>query len=510
MSWLRGTNDTIVAAVTPPGKGGIAVIRISGERSKELAAAFVEGPLPKPGRLERRILVTPDRREPLDEAMVVFFPAPHTYTGEHVVELHLHGSPVLVSFVLSTLVSLGARHARPGEFTLRAFLNGKKDLTRAEAVHDLVCARSVPGLKDAAKRLAGAALKEIEGLADALLEVISHLEAEIDFPDDVDELPLDQLNTRLKEILVRMNRLVESYQVSRVLKEGFRVVLAGAPNAGKSSLFNALLGRTRAVVSQEPGTTRDFLEEFLPDSKVPVLLTDTAGFRESASPAERAGVEFTRQLICDAHLVLHVRDCTAAETPEDLTLENLCSGRKLIKVWTKYDLITTGIPHEQSTEALPSALPAPSPIKSEGTGKPMASSEQVGSRDSHHQTNRVEALSVGTNGQATLDVQAGKGIMVSSVTGQGIQQLREMLQAVAEEEVPAGIGATLSSERQRNGVAAAAGVLRETLEALAELPRDILAGSLRQSLVHLNEVTGRAPVTEQILEQIFSRFCIGK
>jgi len=376
MSDERYEDDTIVAAATPPGKGAVGIVRLSGERAFELAGRILKpARLPAPGRLARRVVLDPELQRPLDEAMVVRFVHPRSYTGEDVVEFHLHGNPLLLALVQRHLCLLGARLAFPGEFTLRAFLHGRKDLAQAESVADLVEARSSAAILAAASGLLGDVGRAMERLARHMLELLARLEAEIDFPEDVPEMPDETLGILLRDLVGELEALLASHDRAAVLKHGFRVVLTGPPNVGKSTLFNALLRRNRAIVSQEPGTTRDFLEEFLdmtradpvlvgdpstplssrgpvldsegqapqartrrerppsgpveggpggapsphgpsrhiPVPEVPVLLVDTAGLRETDGDAERKGVERTLWQLEQADLVLLLHEPGEAE-----------------------------------------------------------------------------------------------------------------------------------------------------------------------------------------------------
>jgi len=450
MAPLNHVTDTIAAVATPQGRGAISIVRLSGPRAGEIALAFLGGkPLPAHGELTRYVIASPDSGEPLDEGMVVRFVPPHTYTGEEVVEFHIHGTPLLVSELLSHLFELGARLAKHGEFTLRAFANGKKDLTQAEAIGDLISARSLKGLKVAASQLLGGISREILKLSGILLETIARLEAELDFPDDVPELNYRELHQVLSELSGQLAGLAESYDSARLWKEGYRVVLAGAPNVGKSSLFNALLGRERAIVTEEAGTTRDYLEEFMDAGSVPVLLVDTAGLRRTASVAEKAGAAMSADRIREANLVLFLLDPTRPENREDDAIDRLTASCARIVVVTKADL----------------------PARENPDG----------------------------------------AFRVSALTGAGVTQLKEELGRRAQEEAGADdFAVMLTSVRQRDAVVNAGRVTDEALALLDSVPRDIFTSRLREALHCLNEVTGKGPVTEQILDTIFSSFCIGK
>ncbi len=457
--------DTIVAAATPPGRGAVGIVRVSGEQAFELAQALIApARLPAAGRLVRRVVRNPETGRPVDEALLVRFVHPNSYTGEDVVEFHLHGNPLLMATVQHMLCDLGARPASPGELTLRAFLNGRKDLAQAEAVSDLVDARSVAALHAAASGLLGDVGRVIEGLAAQLLDLLARLEAEIDFPEDVPEMPRSELNSMLSGLSSDLAGLAASYERARLLKNGFRVVLAGPPNVGKSSLFNALLGRQRAIVSEEPGTTRDYLEEFLPSSRavplleVPVLLVDTAGLHEAGGQAERSGIERTLDQVSEADLVLLLHEEGGIPEGGYRAAGTLAGTESAAPVWH----VTTKIDRETTPAA--GALAPLLPV-----------------------------------------------FRISARTGQGLAELAVAMREEAHRRMADGSAAVLlASERQREAAAVAARTLEDCRHQLDSLPADVLASLLRQALQHIHEVTGKGPVQEKILDHIFSHFCIGK
>jgi tRNA modification GTPase len=448
---MRATTDTIVAPATPPGKGALHVIRVSGPEATTIIQPFLgDQKVPTPGRHGLRTLVDPATGLPLDQALLLAFKAPHSLTGEDVVELHLHGSPMLRQELLTLFTRAGARLADPGEFTLRAFLNGKQDLTRAEAVHDLIEARSSQALRLAAQQLHGGLAKAIETLRDALLATATRLEAELDFPDDVDSLPQAELITALDQHVAELSHQGASLGQGQLWREGYRVVLVGPPNAGKSALFNALLESDRAIVTDEAGTTRDYLEEPLPNSAYPVFLVDTAGLRSADSLSEQAGVERSLKQVEEASLLLVLEDSsTLPNSGEESYLANL-PDRPLWRVATKCDL--------------PQMRPR---------------------RDQQ--------------------------LRLSAVSGEGLPELREGL----EERAAAALGdnpptGALTNLRQQDAVLQALKIMRQVQQDVDTLPRDILATEVRAALLHLADISGQRTVSEEILERIFSQFCIGK
>lgn len=445
------SRNTIYGIMTPAGRAALAALRLSGPDCQRILEQLSLRKAPPIGRLKRRELFDPQTGDLLDEAMVVLFKAPNSYTGEDVAEIHLHGSPVLLQHLVGLMPSLGAQAAEPGEFTLRAFLNGRKDLAQAEAVHDLVDARSIAAVRLAARGVSGDLSDRVSQLQATLLSLLAQLEAEIDFPEDVPSTPLASLRRDLEATIQQTSSLLAGYQRARLLKEGFRVVLVGPPNAGKSSLFNALLGRERSIVTQEAGTTRDYLEEFLPHAPLPIVLVDTAGLRAVEGKAEAMGVERSLQQAEQADLILRLRNPFAVEDTSGLGRAKAHTGARL--VLTHADL-------------MPNHKPVSGP-------EPWA--------------------------------------VVSSKSGVGLDTLRtKMIEAAHAAALgPDGGLPLVANARQAEALSLAQQALQEALSESAVLPTDILASLVRKALQHLGHMTGER-ISEQILHQIFSKFCIGK
>jgi len=324
--------ETIAALSTPFGEGAIAVIRITGPRANEIAAGVTGAPVAQwaPRQMKRAALQVDGRV--LDDLLGVRFAAPASYTGEDLVELHLHGGIVLAQTALQALFDQGARPAEPGEFTQRAFLNGKMDLTQAEAVMDLIRARGAAALEAARDQLSGGLGDRITGLRDALLETLAHIEAYIDFPEeDIDPETGELLHRRLAACLQQCRELVATSDEGRILREGARIVISGKPNVGKSSLLNALLGEDRAIVAEIPGTTRDSIEESVSFHGIPVRFIDTAGLRDTDDPVERAGVDRSRAHVDKADILL----CIQSAEEEPMPIE---ADPRAILVVNKSDL----------------------------------------------------------------------------------------------------------------------------------------------------------------------------
>lgn len=459
----RVDRDTIVAVATPPGRGGIGVVRVSGSGALAAVAPVLQlnaALLPNRTRLTR--VVDPASRQAdgnapvLDQAVVTLFAAPHSYTGEDVVEISTHGAPVILEHVVRGAIAGGARLARPGEFTERAFLNGRLDLTEAEAVHDLVAAHTLHQARTAAAQLGGSLARAVAPIKARLVELIAALEAGIDFAeDDIDLLPDADLLARIAAAAAPLRALEGTFRYGRIVREGATLAIAGRPNAGKSSLFNALLRRDRAIVTPVPGTTRDLVTEGLDLDGIPVQLTDTAGLRETADLVESLGIARSREALAEATLTLLVVDANAPPHPEDLAVLQAQTDRPVVVALSKVDL-------------LPEVLPVP-------------------------------------------DFGAAPVVRTSAITGAGLEQLRAVLRRqLAEEPVGGSSSALLTNLRQHGAVSAALEALAAAERAVPNrIPHEMLLLDLHAALRALDELTG-ATTADDILHTIFARFCIGK
>jgi tRNA modification GTPase len=470
--------DTIVAIATPPGRGGIGIVRISGASALACARALLGSAdtalLPNKARL--CTLRDPDTHTKLDEALVTYFAAGRSYTGEVVVEIAAHGSPVLLDHLLRLLLARGARFAQPGEFTERAFLSGRLDLTQAEAVRDLIDAQTLLGAQVAAQQLGGALAHTVAPLKAELIALIATLEAGIDFAeDDTPVASNDELARRLAALHSSLFTLERSFQQGRLITQGVTLAIVGRPNAGKSSLFNRLLARERAIVTAEPGTTRDTVQERLSLGGVPVELVDTAGLREAANEAERIGIVRSREAFADAGLVVLVLDATQPLNEEELALLDGARGRPLFVAFNKADL-----------------LPKPGMLSSAGhsSGKPGLIPAMA----------QVHALAP----SATLR-------LTSAHTGHGVDALRSAMAAsLAGEGRVAPESAMLTTLRQHTAVAASLAALERAQAGAAEkAPHEMLLLDLYCGLEALDSLTGTT-TPDDILNLIFSTFCIGK
>ncbi|MGD2032638.1 MAG: tRNA uridine-5-carboxymethylaminomethyl(34) synthesis GTPase MnmE [Gammaproteobacteria bacterium] len=453
---MIGDGDTIVASATPPGRGGLAVIRVSGPAAIEVSRQ-VAGSLPPPRRLSRRTLLAGDGL-PVDDGMVVVFPAPRSFTGEDVVELHCHGGPVIVDLLLQSLLSSGARMARPGEFSRRAFLNDRMDLAQAEAVADLIEAGSSQAARAALRSLQGEFSDRVHRLAESVTELRVYVEAAMDFPEEeIDFLSDATVADRIEALSKAFTELTASATQGALLREGMTVVLAGAPNVGKSSLLNRLTGQPSAIVTHLPGTTRDVLRERISIEGMPLHVIDTAGLRDAVDPVEAEGVRRARQEMEKADLVLLLVD--AAETDPDTVIE----------------MRDMSIPEEVPVTVV---------------------------------RNKVDLTSE-PPGVRSPDGAGGPTIGISALHGQGIADLRRHLEERVGYE-PAAEGAMSARRRHLDALDRARGhVRRGAIQLLEHGAPELMAEELRLAHHCLGEITGEIS-SEDLLGRIFSSFCIGK
>ena len=493
--------DTIVALSTPPGVGALAVVRLSGPAALvvlgRVAPDLDRSPTPRVSHLAR--IVDPRTSEELDRALVTVYPAPASYTGEDVVEVSGHGGWLAPALVVAACVAAGARPAEPGEFTRRAYLNGKLDLVQAEAVLDLVQSRS--------RALHHAALHQLErGLSSRISELrerLIHLEAllahHIDFPEEDDApVPRERILEHARDVETSLARLLETAPQGELLREGALTVLAGRPNAGKSSLFNALIGEDRAIVTEYPGTTRDALEAVVSVGSFPFRLVDTAGLRESAEPVERIGIEVARRFLDRADLVLLCVDGQVDDHSVEARFLAEMADRPVVIVRTKADL-----PHRSADLAVVTSVDhrAPTP-----PGDPEQSSAAT------ETALRVPATLGGEPLAASRSAHVAGEIDVSVVTGQGMDALQELLPSLvygglvrAGADVP-----VLTRARHSAAVGEALVELRAFVSAMeAGVPAELAATHLRPAEAALEELLGTIP-PEEVLDRLFREFCIGK
>lgn len=450
--------DTIIAPATPPGEGGLAVVRISGSAARPAIDKYFR-PSGKTRTLESHRLYHGYLKDAdghdLDEVMVVYMQPPRSYTCEEVVEIHCHGGRQVVKAILDLYLDEGLRLAQPGEFTYRAFMNGRLDLTQAEAVARLIHSRSESARALALSQVEGRLSQAIHRFTATLRQALILIEAWVDFPEeDIPEQSISPIKNQVADIVREIGILLSTYQGGRVLFEGLSVLLIGRPNVGKSSLLNALLGENRAIVTDIPGTTRDTLEEGVTIAGIPVRLIDTAGFRQSDDPVEMEGVRRAREKIATADLVLLLVDGSAPLEKEDLLAYRACGGSSALLVVTKSDLVTT--PLDTTFCTFP----------------------------------RID---------------------LSSKTGEGIGVLREAISSLFDvEEGESGESVVLTEKRHNDALLRCRESLKRFVVAVEDqLSLEFLAADLKEALFALGQISGET-TPDDILEGIFSRFCIGK
>ncbi|MEO6805360.1 MAG: tRNA uridine-5-carboxymethylaminomethyl(34) synthesis GTPase MnmE [Edaphobacter sp.] len=442
--------DTIVAISTPPGRGGIGIVRLSGPAARAIAEPLLKLRHPLAPAQARFAEILDKTGETLDEAVVTFFEKPHSYTSEDIVEIAAHSAPVLLDHLLRQCLAAGARLAEPGEFTQRAFISGRLDLTQAEAVHDLIEATTLHQARIAAQQLGGSLSRQISPIKQQLTNLIAALEAGIDFAeDDIDLLPTSQIVAQIQSIEAPLTALEQTFTYGRIIRDGFTLAIVGRPNVGKSSLFNRLVERDRAIVTSTPGTTRDLVTEHVSLEGIPVKLIDTAGLRDAKDEAEVIGIAKTREAIAEADVVLFVLDATAPIHDEDEAAIASISSRPFLIVINKKDLAT--------------------------------------STYSKHKVQTTSAL-----------------------TGAGIPELRQQILSLLTQKAPDTETALLTNLRQQQAVSAALRALKRAQQAAsATIPHEMILLDLYEVLHAIDSLTG-ITTNDDILTIIFSRFCIGK
>ncbi|HEV8396426.1 MAG TPA: tRNA uridine-5-carboxymethylaminomethyl(34) synthesis GTPase MnmE [Vicinamibacterales bacterium] len=452
---MFAADDTIVAVATPPGRGAIGVVRLSGPRARDILHELVPGvaPAPRVARVARVVVVDAAGRETADDAVALLFAAPASYTGEDVAEISAHGNPLLLEGIVRAAMRAGARLARPGEFTLRAFLNGKRDLPQAEAVADLIEAATPAQARAAADQLHGTLTARIAAIDAELFDLLARLEASLDFPDEgyhfVDPATLAGA---LAGLIGRIDALLADAARGRMLREGATVVIAGRPNVGKSSLFNALLGADRAIVTDVPGTTRDLVAERVDIEGLAVTLVDTAGARVTVDPIEREGVARSVQARAASSLVIVVLDQSEAVTDDD---------RRVL----------------EATREHPRLL-----VK--------------------NKSDRTDCCDVREFAEPIL--------AVSAQTGDGVAVLREtIVRALTASESLRDTPAITNVRHVALLDDARTAIVRGRAAAEAAAPEEFIAADLQQARERLDEIVGKR-TSEDVLRHIFERFCIGK
>ena len=450
------SDDTIAAIATPPGIGGIGIIRISGQQSESILHKI----------FSTKKTITPrwvhfgyikDRTTTIDEACVIYFNAPQSFTGEDVVEIHCHSGPVVLRQVLNVVLKSGARLAEKGEFTKRAFINGKMDLTKAESIIDLIHAKNEFASTAALNHLQGAIFKRISRLRSQLMDLLTHIEGSIDFPEEITPLDKAQFQSQIQSCLTTVNKYIQMKDYGKWILDGIKCLIVGYPNVGKSSLLNRLLEEDRAIVTATPGTTRDYLEAHLSMGGLTFHLIDTAGIRDSADTIEQLGIQRIQPLLNSAHVVMWVVDSS-----RPLCLEEKQIASIIKKVDTKYLLLN-------KSDLESTICDTKDPI-----------------------------------------FQGFVPIETSAIIEEGVDSLKHQLYHDFVERTENMCLDYLSNTRQMNCLEKVSQQLTELSENLANgLEYDVLCIDLKQAVLTLGEITGQE-VTEEVLDAVFSRFCVGK
>lgn len=458
--------DTIAAVATSPGEGGIGIVRLSGKNAGFIADKFF-----KAAKKDLSVVkfkshqavygkVIDENGVFIDEALCIAMWKPNSYTKENVVEIQSHGGSFVVHRILELALNNGARMAEPGEFTKRAFLNGRLDLSQAQSVMDIIQAKTDASLRMAAGHLQGTFSEEIKSMRHVLLEIIAHLEASIDFPeDDIEDMAKQEAEKKICKIKDRIDEILKTFHTGRILKDGLMTAIIGKPNVGKSSLLNALLKEDRAIVTDIPGTTRDSLEEYANIGGVPLRIIDTAGIRKTHDKVEQIGVEKSVSYLQRADLILALFDASEPLSIEDEDIINMLKGRNGIILLTKKDL-----PAEMNIKILKNRLYGDF-----------------------------------------------KYIFISTLTGEGLKDLEdEIVNRVYSGSTGQAEGCFVSNIRQAEALKAAKKRLEECINTIkANMSEDFIVIDVRSAWEKLGEITGDT-VDEDIIDQIFSQFCIGK
>lgn len=462
---MPSDSDTIAAIATPSGPGGIGIIKISGPAATVIRDALFRPSPSAPEAISHRlihgVIIDPEDGAVVDDVLLAWMAAPHTYTGEDVVEINTHGGVIVMRRTLSLVLNRGARLAEPGEFTRRGFLNGRIDLTRAEAVIDVVNAQTERAARLASRHLSGAMAQRMSEIRDAITSVYAHVSARIDFPEDLVDgaEKTDALATQLETTVKQpMRRVLSRYRKGTVMRHGARIAVIGRPNVGKSSLMNRLLDHDRVIVSAAPGTTRDAVAEVTSLNGIPVTLVDTAGLRDTDDPVEAIGIQKTREAVSSAHLVLFLSEAGKALGQEDADILDSLEGLPVIMVWNKNDLVA-------ATEA------------------------------------STDGAAAGTLASVTLSAKTGDGCdglthMITDLLTQGHDHDED--------------DAVMPNSRQTRHLSAAIEAIDRAIDIIGRQGEDELAAiELDLALRQVNMVLGIA-LPADILDDVFEQFCIGK
>jgi len=456
--------DAIAAISTPPGEGGIAIVRLSGNKVIETVDKLF-----KPFRRDVELVKRPshtltlgwiidEEGNPLDEVLVSIMREPHSYTGEDVVEINCHGGTLPARRVLERVLHMGIRLAEPGEFTRRAFLNGRLDASQAEAVIDIIRAKTDKAMQIAMRRLQGSTSRLVQQMEDELVLINAMVEASLDFPDEVGEPDYEEIKEKLEKIIAQLEHMLEAARRADIYRQGITVAIAGKPNVGKSSLLNALLRKERAIVTNIPGTTRDIIEDWLNIRGIPVKILDTAGIRDTEDIVEQIGVQRSREVIQQADLIIFLLDVTTGITPEDQYIYESIADGKVIVLVNKEDLEDKKVREEELQQMFPDIPVIRGSVK-----------EEIGLEE-------LESL-------------IEQMVLAGGLNSDDLEMVVNL--------------------RQKQSLAAARQHLQDVLDTLQQVPLDCLGVDLQGALEALGEVTGKN-LKEEVIDRIFHEFCIGK
>jgi tRNA modification GTPase len=455
--------DTIAAIATNLGESGVSIIRVSGDKALNIVSTIFRGKSDrklddiKTYTMRYGFIIDRDTEEKLDEVIVSYMKGPRSFTAEDTIEINCHGGVVITRRILEEVVKAGARLALPGEFTKRAFLNGRIDLSQAEAVIDIITAKTELSAKSALEQSGGKLSREIMILRDRLLEVIAHIEATVDYPeDDLEEVTADRAKVSIQDIVERVNELLSSADEGKILREGLSTVIVGKPNVGKSSILNALLMETRAIVTDVPGTTRDVIEEYISIDGIPVKIIDTAGIRDTEDVVEKIGVERSREKVGSADLVVLVLDISRELSEEDKEVINFIKDKKYIVLLNKVDL------------------------------KPKINREDIKELNSNYIIN------------------------FSAKTGEGLDRFKEVIKELFFKGEVRAKEVMVTNTRHKEALIKARESLSSANNALENtFAIDLASIDLRDAWKQLGEISGDT-IEEDIIDKIFSKFCLGK
>ncbi len=457
--------DTIAAVATPLGEGGISIIRISGDKSLDIVTSIFKGKNNrtlddiKPYSMRYGFIIEKESKEIIDEVLVSYMKGPRSFTAEDTLEINCHGGVIPTKKILKELIKCGARLAEPGEFTKRAFLNGRIDLSQAEAVIDIIRSKTDLSMKSALKQAEGRLSKEINFIRDEMIKIIAHIEATVDYPeDDLEEITGQKIKVDLKKIINEIDNLISASEEGKILREGLNTVIVGKPNVGKSSLLNALINENKAIVTEIPGTTRDVIEEYINIDGIPIKIVDTAGIRKTEDVVEKIGVEKSKEKIDEADLVIFMLDLSRKIDEEDIEIMDFIKDKKYIILLNKLDL----------------------------------------NKDLNEENHFIKGLD-------------SKYIIKTSVkNNSGLNELKECIKNLFFSGEIKSDELIVTNARHQEALIRSKEACLQAIETLSdEISIDLASIDIRNAWKYLGEITGDA-LDENIIDKIFSEFCLGK